>query len=198
MQTLGWIALAIAIVAVIAWYLSYNAARLDRLHAKVEGSVSALDAQLVRRAEVSIELANSGLIDPASAMLLAEAASESLDTSDAAAVRAEVSEQGVDAHRARVETNLTHTLRAVLGPEVLETMRARDNYAQEQIDRVQAACQRVQLARRFYNDAVADVQNMRAQTLVRVFRLAGHTDLPQVLDFDDTVPQVVAIPVPEA
>lgn len=196
MQTLGWIALAIAIVAVIAWYLSYNAARLDRLHAKVEGSVSALDAQLVRRAEVSIELANSGLIDPASALLLAEAASESLDISDAAAVQVEVSEQGVDAHRAQVETNLTQTLRAVLGPEIVET-RARGGYAEEQIDRVQAACQRVQLARRFYNDAVADVQNMRAQPLVRVFRLAGHTDLPQVLDFDDTVPQVAAIPVPE-
>ena len=197
MQTLGWIALAIAIMAVIAWYLSYNAARLDRLHAKVEGSVSALDAQLVRRAEVSVELANSGLIDPASALLLAEAASESLDISDVAAVRAEVSEQGVDAHRAQVETNLTKTLGAVLSPQVVESMRARDGYAVEQIDRVQAACQRVQLARRFYNDAVADVQNMRAQPLVRVFRLAGHTDLPQVLDFDDTVPQV-AIPVPEA
>ncbi|KYH44724.1 hypothetical protein [Branchiibius sp. NY16-3462-2] len=197
MQTLGWIALAVAIMAVVAWYLSYNAARLDRLHAKVEGSVSALDAQLVRRAEVSVELANSGLIDPASALLLAEAASESLDTSDAAAVRVEVSEQGVDAHRAKVETDLTHTLIAVLTPEVVETMRARDGYAVEQLDRVQAACQRVQLARRFYNDAVADVQNMRAQPLVRVFRLAGHTDLPQVLDFDDTVPQV-AVPVPEA
>ena len=76
-------------------------------------------------------------------------------------------------------------------------MRTRDGYAEEQIDRVQAACQRVQLARRFYNDAVADVQNMRSQPLVRVFRLAGHTDLPQVLDFDDTAPQV-AVPVPEA
>lgn len=194
MQTLGWIALAVAIVALIAWYLSYNAARLDRLHAKVEGSVSALDAQLVRRAEVSVELANSGLLDPASALLLAEAASASLDISDAAEVRAEVAEHGVDARRARVETDLTRTISAVLTPEVVAGLRSRDGFAEEQISRIQAACQRVQLARRFYNDAVTDVQNMRAQPQVRLFRLAGHTDLPQVLDFDDSVPDL-SVPV---
>lgn len=190
MEWVGWIALVVAIVAVIAWYLSYNAARLDRLHAKVEGSVSALDAQLVRRAEVSVELANSGLIDPASALLLAEAASESLEISDAAEVQAEVAEHGVDERRAQVETDLTRTLFAVLTPEVIAELRARDGVADEQIDRVQSACQRVQLARRFYNDAVGDVQNMRSQPPVRLFRLAGHTDLPQVLDFDDSVPDL--------
>ena len=38
---------------IVAWYLSYTAARLDRLHARVEGALSALDAQLVRRAEAT-------------------------------------------------------------------------------------------------------------------------------------------------
>ena len=51
----------------VAWYLSYSAARLDRLHAKVEGAMSVLDAQLVRRAEAALELANSGVLDPATA-----------------------------------------------------------------------------------------------------------------------------------
>ena len=41
------IATTVALVLLaVAWYLSYSASRLDRLHAKVEGAVSALDAQL--------------------------------------------------------------------------------------------------------------------------------------------------------
>lgn len=64
-NTITWIVLVVAVIALVAWYLSYNAARLDRLHAKIEGSVSSLDAQIVRRAEVSLELANSGFLDPA-------------------------------------------------------------------------------------------------------------------------------------
>jgi len=63
----------------VAWYLSYAAARLDRLHAKVEGAMSALDAQLVRRAEATLELANSGSLDPATALLLADAATDSIE-----------------------------------------------------------------------------------------------------------------------
>ena len=62
-----------------AWYLSYTAARLDRLHARVEGALAALDAQLVRRAEATLELVNSGALDPATALLMAAAASESLE-----------------------------------------------------------------------------------------------------------------------
>ena len=37
---------------------------------------------------------------------------------------------------------------------------------------------RVQLARRFHNDAVTDVRRVRRKWVVRLFRLAGHADLP--------------------
>ena len=60
MDQLSWVVGGIAMAVLIAWYLSYGAARLDRLHARVEGALSALDAQLVRRAEATLELANSG------------------------------------------------------------------------------------------------------------------------------------------
>ena len=69
----------VVVLIAVAWYLSYSAARLDRLHAKVEGAMSALDAQLIRRAESALELANSGVLDPASALLIADAATESLE-----------------------------------------------------------------------------------------------------------------------
>jgi hypothetical protein len=42
--------LTLGFVVLVAWYLTFYATRLDRLHARVEGARSALDAQLVRRA----------------------------------------------------------------------------------------------------------------------------------------------------
>jgi hypothetical protein len=65
-----WIVLALGLVA-IGWYLTYTAARLDRLHARVQGTLAALDAQLVRRAEATLELANARVLDAASALMLA-------------------------------------------------------------------------------------------------------------------------------
>lgn len=178
-----WVAVSVAALALVAWYLSYSAARLDRLHGRVEGSVSALDAQLVRRAETSMELANSGLLDPASSMLLADAAGASLDASDAAEVASEVQEHGVDHERAAIETDLTTTLLALLTPQTA-AIDGVEQYAR----RVRQSGERVQLARRFHDDAVRDVRRVRGKPVVRLFRLAGRTYLPQMVQFDDRLP----------
>lgn len=79
-----WVALLVLLLVLVGWYLSYSAARLDRLHARVEGTRAALDGQVVRRAEAVLELANSGLLDAASSLMLVSLASESLSASDAA------------------------------------------------------------------------------------------------------------------
>ena len=50
------------------------------------------------------------------------------------------------------------------------------------------ASERVQLARRFHNDAVNDVRRVRRKGAVRGFRLAGHAELPESIDFDDELP----------
>ena len=76
------LALVVLVLVAIGWYLSYSAARLDRLHARVQGTLAALDAQLVRRAEATLELANSGVLDAASALMLASAASDSLSAAE--------------------------------------------------------------------------------------------------------------------
>ena len=60
------VAVVVALLLALAWYLSYTAARLDRLHARVEGSLASLDAQLVRRAEAAAEYAQATALDPAS------------------------------------------------------------------------------------------------------------------------------------
>ena len=183
MEPLSWIVGAIAMAVLLAWYLSYGAARLDRLHTRVEGALSVLDAQLVRRAEATLELANSGSLDPASALILAGAASDSLEA-DADAV--------AESHTAReaIESDLTQALELALGEEALRQLREDVAVGAPAVQRVAAANQRVQLARRFLNDAVTDVRRVRRKRGVRLLRLAGHAELPQTFEIDDELPML--------
>ena len=177
---LSWIVGGIALVALIAWYLSYGAARLDRLHARVEGALHALDAQLVRRAEATLELANSGSLDPASALILAGAASDSLEAD---------AEQHIS--REAIESDLTQALELALGEVAIRHLRADEVVGAPVLQRVAEANHRVQLARRFHNDAVTDVRRVRRKPGVRLFRLAGHAELPQTFEIDDELPMLV-------
>ncbi|GAB3498043.1 hypothetical protein [Flexivirga lutea] len=191
MRILAWIALVVAIGALVAWYLSYTAARLDRLHTKVEGSVSSLDAQLVRRAEVVREVAGSGVLDPASAALLADAASASLDAADVVALHDKVRADGIGAQRAGTETMLTEVLRATLTADVIAELRDENAGWPEVVERLRSAGQRVEIARRFHNEAVRDVCRLRRRPQVRYLGLAGHTPLPSPVEFDDRLPDGV-------
>lgn len=188
MGMFAWIALLVAVVAVVAWYLSYTAARLDRLHTKLEGSVSSLDAQLVRRAEVVREVAGSGALDPASAALLADAASASLDAADVASLHDEVRSDGIGEQRAETESMLTEVLRTTLTSDVIAELRDENAGWPEVIERLRSAGQRVEIARRFHNEAVRDVRRLRHRPQVRYLGLAGHTPLPAPVEFDDRLP----------
>jgi len=191
MDGLTWGVLVVALLLGIAWYLSYNAARLDRLHARVEGALSALDAQLVRRAEATLELVNSGALDPASALILAGAAAESLEAHNERAGD-DLLEGQHFAGRELIESDLTEALQIALSPQAVEEVRRVPAGAGEAaLGRVRAAALRVQLARRFHNDAVKDVQRVRRKAVVRWFRLAGHAELPQTIEFDDELPPAV-------
>ena len=70
-----WFWLLVAFI-VIASYVAATSNRLDRLHARLDAARAALDAQLVRRSAVTLEIAASGLLDPATSVLLASAAHE--------------------------------------------------------------------------------------------------------------------------
>ncbi|TQJ50743.1 hypothetical protein [Phycicoccus sp. SLBN-51] len=191
MDGLTWGVVVVALLLGIAWYLSYSAARLDRLHSRVEGALSALDAQLVRRAEATLELVNSGGLDPASALILAGAASESLEAHNERAGDDLLEGQNF-AGRELIESDLTEALQIALSPQAVEEVRRVPGEAGEAaLGRVRAAAVRVQLARRFHNDAVKDVQRVRRKAVVRWFRLAGHAELPQTIEFDDELPPTV-------
>ncbi|ALC06070.1 hypothetical protein CDES_08325 [Corynebacterium deserti GIMN1.010] len=48
------------------------------------------------------------------------------------------------------------------------------------------AATRVELAHRFYNEAVSDTRNLRTRLLVRTFRLGGTAPLPEYFELLDT------------
>lgn len=187
LETVTWLALALVGLVLLAWYLTYSAARLDRLHAKVEGSLAALDAQVIRRAESALELGTSGLLDPATSLLLVDAASNSLERAG--------ERHGSDllhgqtfAGREAAESNLTEVLSAALTVETLADLRMRGGEAAEEVlGRIEATTLRVQLARRFHNQAVTEVRRVRHKGTVRLFRLAGRAPLPETVEFDDEV-----------
>lgn len=177
-EVLTWVFAVLTVLVAIAWYLSYSAARLDRLHVRLSGTLAALDAQLVRRAEAAVELANSGLLDGATALILAGAAADSLEIPH---------EEGEV--REAVESDLTEALELALTSEVVETLREGGSIGPEYLARLSSACTRVQLARRFHNDAVTDVRRVRRKWVVRLFHLAGYTPMPVTVEFNDDCPE---------
>ncbi|HOR17036.1 MAG TPA: hypothetical protein PK132_07650 [Dermatophilaceae bacterium] len=180
-----WIVLALGLVA-IGWYLTYTAARLDRLHARVQGTLAALDAQLVRRAEATLELANARVLDAASALMLASAASDSLSAAEDEDTDAD--RQRFSNERETVESRLSEALGLALTADTLASLPGAGGFGDDIVSRVRATGLRVQLARRFHNDAVTDVRRVRRQWAVKWFRLAGHADLPQTVEFVDALP----------
>ncbi|WP_184583731.1 hypothetical protein [Lipingzhangella halophila] len=176
------VSVAVAVLIVVSFYVSWRAGRLDRMHTRVETAHAALDAALLRRGAAVLELASRRELEPASAVLLADAAAQA---------RRARTEDGGDGERELAESNLSRALRAVVDqPGFREALSASDDSdGDELLAEVEAAAKQVHLARRFYNDAVARTREARASRLVRVTRLAGHARLPVFFDMDDEPPR---------
>ncbi len=186
---------------VLGWYLSFSASRLDRLHHKVEAARVALDVQLVRRAAAAIEMAAH--LDPASALLVTDAATRAMvagEQADYDLARTARDPLEVPPELEAVESDLTRALQAAFAePASAEAAGetggprpAADPFALDAEKVLAQACDRVQLARRFHNDAVAQAQRVRHKRVVRWARLAGRAPMPAMVEFDDTVPSVLA------
>jgi hypothetical protein len=176
-ETLLNIALLVAILFLLGLYLSWRATRIDRLHARVETAWAGLDAALIRRTAVALELATSRLLDPAASLLLATAAHEAR-TADAE-------------NREFAESDLSRALRAVMEqPDFRKTLAGRDGSA-ELLDELDAAAQKVAFARSFHNNAVSATRSARRKLLVRVAHLAGRAPLPEYFEIDDGPPPTV-------
>jgi hypothetical protein len=173
-----WTIIVLVVLALVLWgfYVSWRASRLDRLHNRVEAARTALDLALVRRASAASDLASSGLLDPATSLLLADAVR-----------RARQAEPG---ERDLAESDLTRSLRATLGnPDFHKELVGDDGTvgAAELVAEVEAAARQVFIARKFYNDLAGRTVYARRRPLARVLRLAGSAMLPEFFDMDDVI-----------
>ena len=73
-MTWWWVGAAVVLALLFGVYLSQIAGRLDRLHLRIEGARAGLELQLAQRISVVQEVAGSGVLDPATSLVLADAA----------------------------------------------------------------------------------------------------------------------------
>src|SRR5699024_8176825 len=99
--------IALALLALVAVALGSVAQRLDRLHRREYQTRATLEAQLVRRADAAADLAASGALDPAGAVLVADAALASMG---AARLVGDEEEPDAPGERELVESDLSRTL----------------------------------------------------------------------------------------
>ncbi len=172
-----WLVVVAAVVVVFAVLLSWTAGRVDRLHHRVGRARATLEAQLMHRSGAALELAATGLLDPARSLLLLDAAHQ-----------ARASDQP-DAEMA--ESDLSRALVASLEDEA-EIARLQEHPdARELLTELGNACRKVELARRFHNDVVASALALRRNRVVRWFGLAGHAGLPATVELDDGWPSTL-------
>ena len=202
------VVLLVGLAVAAGWALYARAVRVDRLHRQVLGARATLEAQLVHRAEAAAELATVPALDPASGLLLSRAAREALDAegplvddgldtstplegipsshpaSSGAALPAPTTRS-----RALIESDLSRVLRTVVSEPARRELSA-DPLSLPALNRLDRACSRLVLARRFHNTHVSEAQALRARLLVRMCHLAGHAPMPQTFDADDdTTPE---------
>jgi hypothetical protein len=175
--------IAVVVVAMIGVYVSWRAGRLDRLHARLEAARAALDVALVRRSSVALEFASSGLLDPATSLLLASVAHDARSAQNGGKERGRGEETGQELP----ESDLTRALRAVFGQPGFRSSLNGTEGADELLTELESAAHQVFLARKFYNDAVAATIAARRRPLARLLRLAGGAPLPEFFEIEDSL-----------
>jgi hypothetical protein len=204
------IVIVVAAALLVGVYVSWRAGRIDRLHARVAFARAALDAALLRRSSVAFELASSGLLDPATSLLLAGAAHGARGAAQRGVVQGGVVQGGVvqggvakgsaakgsaakggaalDGQPTDLaESDLTRALRAAFSqPDFRSSLSGKEG-VDELLAEVEAAAHQVFLARKFYNDAVSETRAARRRPLARVLRLAGKAGTPEFFEMDDSL-----------
>jgi hypothetical protein len=189
----------VVVVAMVGVYVSWRAGRLDRLHARLEAARAALDVALVRRSSVALEFASSGLLDPATSLLLASVAHDARSAQNGQGREGQKreggpgggsgpgGEGGENTGQELPESDLTRALRAVFGQPGFRSSLNGTEGADELLTELESAAHQVFLARKFYNDAVAATVAARRRPLARVLRLAGGAPLPEFFEIEDSL-----------
>jgi hypothetical protein len=157
------------LIAMIAWYLSYSATRLDRLHHRVETSWANLDGLLQRRAAIAIEIARTEISDPAASLLLTFAAHQARDAN----MR----------DRSQAESGLNGALEILLEGD-------HNNFQEKElelINELKDLNEKIEMGIAIHVDAVNRTIKVRKKPIIRLFRLAGSAPEPIVYEFEADV-----------
>jgi len=165
----GWLVFAVVLAVLLSMWVTFTLTRLDRLHARVDAAWAALDAQLVRRAAALQHVA------------------ESPDSGLPAALRAPCDEVARAALTARTQDAARQSTENAVGRMISSVAEGADQLRPDAEAELGEGAERVQVARRFYNDAVRDTRALRSRRMPRLLRLAGRRAMPQFFDIDDTV-----------
>lgn len=163
-----WLLLTL-FVLIAAWYLTFTATRLDRLHHRVETSWANLDVLLQKRAAVALEIAHSDIADPASTVLLTAAAYQARDANIQSRSQAE---SGLSGALGLLLEDAEHLATAADGALLTELSGLTD---------------KIRVAIAIHIDAVSRTQMVRSMFIVRLFRLAGTAPLPITYEFEADV-----------
>jgi hypothetical protein len=161
--------LILFLIALFAWYLSFLATRLDRLHHRVETSWANLDSLLQRRAAIAIEIARSEIADPASSLLLTFAAHQAREAS----VK----------DRSQAETGLS----GALGILLETSLSTGGDIEQELMQELGELNKKIKVAISLHVESVNRTQLIRSRWIIRTFRLAGSAPLPVTYEFEADV-----------
>jgi hypothetical protein len=160
------ILLALLIILILAWYLSFSASRLDRLHHRVETSWEHLDALLQRRAAIALDIVHHEEMDPALKLLITASAYQAR-------------EAGI-IERSDAETSLSESLKKLRDDIDSKEISISDDLARE----LREITEKIKVAITIHLEAVNAARRVREKLLIRVFRLAGHAPLPVRYEFE--------------
>jgi hypothetical protein len=161
--------LFVIIVLILAWYLSFSATRLDRLHHRVETSWEHLDALLQRRAAIALDIAHKSNLDPATYLLLASSAFQA--------------REATIIERSEAESALSESLRLLQS----DSQDVTGTIALSSLTELESITDKIRMSINIHLEAVNAVRNLRSKVVFRVFRLAGHAPLPVHYAFEDDV-----------
>jgi hypothetical protein len=171
MEIMRHLLLPAIIFAVFAWYLSFVASRLDRLHHRAETSWEHLDALLQRRAALAMEIASHCDLDPATIFLI---------NSCATAAR-----RSGQQDRSEQESALTEVLLMLVnsaqGLESSSALSGFEVFAEE----LTALTQTIRRSIIIHREAVDSAKRLRDKPIVKLFHLAGHAPLPIKYAFEE-------------
>ena len=176
MTTSGvWLLVASVVVLLLLAWTQWTPTRLRRLSGRVDRAWTALETQLQRRAGLADELARE---HPEA---LGQATAQRLATA-AAAARTPPS-----GDRELAENALGRELRELPADLAVPAALHAD---------LAGTGTRLQLARRFYNDAVRDTRELRHRRLARLVRVHAGRPLPRFFDIDDGLGPALSAPPP--